>query len=122
MAKQQNTSDAVGLDLEALLHPALAFAHPRIVVQNPDLTLNEKRAILASWASDACAVESAPALRRTASGRTITYDDVIDALRDLDENARNLGMDDRHGRLKRALRRWRPVPQLSRRPKTIRAH
>jgi hypothetical protein len=51
-------------DMDALLHPARAFDHPADVVNNPDLTLNEKRAILASWASDACAVEAAPALRR----------------------------------------------------------
>ena len=50
-------------DLDELLHPAQAFSHPSEVVNDPDLTLNEKRAILASWASDACAVEAAPSLR-----------------------------------------------------------
>jgi hypothetical protein len=35
------------------------------------LSLNEKRAILASWASDACAIESAPALRNNPSGRVV---------------------------------------------------
>ena len=50
-------------DLDDLLHPAQAFSHPTDVVNDPDLTLNEKRAILASWASDACAIESVPALR-----------------------------------------------------------
>jgi hypothetical protein len=47
-------------DLDDLLRPAQAFEHPRRVVEDPDLTLNEKRAILASWASDACAIEAAP--------------------------------------------------------------
>jgi hypothetical protein len=37
-----------GLDLDDLLHPTQAFAHPSDVVSDPDLTLNEKRAILAS--------------------------------------------------------------------------
>ena len=32
----------------------LPFGHPSEVVEDPDLTLNEKRAILASWASDLC--------------------------------------------------------------------
>lgn len=73
-------------DLNALLHPAQAFAHPSEVVRDPDLTLNEKRAILASWASDACAVESAPALRRAPNGgRPVEYDDIVDALRALDK-------------------------------------
>jgi hypothetical protein len=51
-------------DLDDLLHPEQAFDHPHDVVNDTDLTLNEKRAILASWASDACAVEAAPALRQ----------------------------------------------------------
>jgi hypothetical protein len=32
-------------DLDALLHPCQAFEHPSNVVNDPDLTLNEKRAI-----------------------------------------------------------------------------
>jgi hypothetical protein len=77
-----------GFDLQALLHPAGAFAHPTDVVRDPDLTLHEKRAILASWASDACAVESAPALRVAPAGKKpVTFDDVMDALRALDEQA-----------------------------------
>src|SRR4051812_39081763 len=75
------------LDLDALLHPARAFAHPLDVVRDRDLTLNEKRAILASWASDACAVEAAPALRRTPEGRAVAFDDIMDALRILDREA-----------------------------------
>jgi hypothetical protein len=81
---ERNTEDC--LDLNALLHPAQAFSHPADVVSDPDLTLNEKRAILASWASDACAVESVPELRRAPveGGRPVAFDDVMDALRALD--------------------------------------
>lgn len=75
------------LDIDALLHPARAFVHPMNVVRDPDLTLNEKRAILASWASDACAVEAAPALRQVPGGTTIQFDDIMDALRLLDQEA-----------------------------------
>src|SRR6267154_6860679 len=74
-------------DLDALLHPARAFAHPLDVVRDRDLTVNEKRAILASWASDACAVEAAPALRQTPQGRAVVFDDIMDALRILDREA-----------------------------------
>jgi hypothetical protein len=77
-----------GCDLDALLHPAQAFEHPCDVVNDPDLTLNEKRAILASWASDACAIEAAPNLRCVPGGkRLVRFDDVIDALRALDKQA-----------------------------------
>ena len=75
------------LDLDALLHPAAAFDHPADVVRDPDLTLNEKRAILASWASDACAIEAAPALRASPAGPPVRFDDVMDALRALDRLA-----------------------------------
>jgi hypothetical protein len=70
--------------IDQLLHPANAFSHPREVVNDPDLTLNEKRAILASWASDACAVEASPALREGPDGTAVKYDEIMDALRTLD--------------------------------------
>jgi hypothetical protein len=78
-------------DLDTLLHPASAFAHPMDVVHDADLTLNEKRAILASWASDACAVEAAPELRLNTSGNVVRWDDIMDALRTLDKDAENYG-------------------------------
>jgi len=82
-----NTRIESELDLDTLLHPARAFAHPLDVVCDADLTLNEKRAILASWASDACAVEAAPELRINASGNAVRWDDIMDALRTLDREA-----------------------------------
>lgn len=75
------------LSLDELLHPANAFGHPSEVVNDPDLTINEKRAILASWASDACAVEAAPDLRIGPRGSPVRFDDIMDALRMLDRQA-----------------------------------
>ena len=78
-----------GLDpeIQALLNPSAAFEHPRDVLKDPDLTTYEKRAILSAWASDACAVESAPALRRPPGLKTaVSFDDIIDALRSLDDD------------------------------------
>ena len=76
-------------ELDELLHPAQMFNHPGEVVSDPDLTLNQKRAILASWASDACAVEAAPALRM---GRKapVHFDEIMEALRLLDKQANSL--------------------------------
>jgi hypothetical protein len=76
-----------GFDLDALLHPAQAFDHPSNVVNDPDLTLSEKRAILASWASDACAVEAVPSLRSIPGRTPVRFDDIMDALRQLDGRA-----------------------------------
>jgi hypothetical protein len=75
---------SANFDLDQLLHPAQAFSHPSDVVNDPDLTLSEKRAILAAWASDACAVEAAPELRKSPSGPVVRFDDIMDALRTLD--------------------------------------
>jgi hypothetical protein len=73
------------LDLDDLLHPSRAYAHPRDVLRDPDLTLYEKRAILASWASDACAVDAAPALRRSEpAAPLVQFDEIMDALHTLD--------------------------------------
>ena len=46
---ERNNEDT--FNLNDLLHPGQAFSHPADLVNDPDLTLNEKRAILASWAS-----------------------------------------------------------------------
>src|SRR3954464_8399202 len=84
MEEIMSKNHRVAFDLDELLHPAQAFNHPLQVVNDPDLTLNEKRAILASWASDACAVEASPALREGPNGKAIKYDEIMEALRTLD--------------------------------------
>jgi hypothetical protein len=92
-------------DLDTLLHPANAFSHPAEVVRDRDMTLNEKRAILAAWASDACAIEAAPELRINGAGNVVRFDDIMDALRLLDREAAKLHVDVET--LRRARKRWR---------------
>ena len=77
-------------DLNALLHPGTVFHHPKDVVAHPDLSIAEKRAILASWASDASAIASCPALRApTGLKAPVTIDEILDALCELDGGPRN---------------------------------
>jgi hypothetical protein len=77
-------------DFEALLHPGTVFGHPRDVVSHPDLTLAEKRAILASWASDASAIASCPALRAPKGLKDpISIDSILEALCELDGRPRD---------------------------------
>jgi hypothetical protein len=73
-------------DFDALLHPDTVFEHPNDVVRHPGLTLAEKRAILASWASDAAAVASCLALRapERLKGAPISVDTILEALCELD--------------------------------------
>jgi hypothetical protein len=52
------------------------------------LDTSAKRAILASWASDACAVENLPNWRKLPeTGALVPLDDILDALRGLDGSA-----------------------------------
>jgi hypothetical protein len=51
-------------EINQLLHPSRFYARPADVAGDQLLTVEERRAILSSWASDACAVDSNPALRQ----------------------------------------------------------
>ena len=69
----------------ALPYEAAIYAHPSDVSNDPELTTEEKRAVLASWISDAREVEDSPALRRIESGAVVHVDDIRRALVALDE-------------------------------------
>jgi hypothetical protein len=77
------------LDFKALLHPGTTFEHPRDVVAHLSLSRAEKRAVLASWASDASAIASCPALRAPEGLKApVSIDDILEALRALDDGPR----------------------------------
>jgi len=103
MAMQPNRKD---FDLDRLLHPAGAFRTPLEVVNDPDMTVQEKRAILASWASDACAVEAAPALRQPPSLPVVRFDEIMDALKSLDGEAASKPT---YGKFINRARRWKDL-------------
>ena len=100
------TANRKEFELDYLLHPAGAFRTPMDVVADPDLTLQEKRAILASWASDACAVEAAPDLRRPPSAPTVRFDDIMDALKRLDGEAADKPS---YGKFINRAQRWKDL-------------
>jgi hypothetical protein len=71
---------------EPSLSVAAGFMHPDDVMSNLQLTRAQKREILASWASDARAVYDMPALRQLDNGAIVRVDDVLRALRALDDD------------------------------------
>jgi hypothetical protein len=91
-------------ELGRLLQPNQFFRHPRDVVRDLSLTIPEKRAILSSWAANSCAIESMPVVR-SGSGRVVRFDDVIDALRDLDRKPEDIGGERGSNRGRRVRRR-----------------
>ena len=90
--RQTTAFDDNVFDINALLHPGTVFNHPRDVLSAPSLTTGEKRAILASWASDASAIASCPALRAPAGLKApVTIDEILEALCELDGGPRPPG-------------------------------
>jgi hypothetical protein len=97
---------------------AAIYTHPSDVMTDPKLTTAEKRAVLASWISDARAVENAPSLRRLDSGAVVEVDAILQALVLLSELAPDRREDGkrldpsggRRGVISRGLRRVGPSP------------
>jgi hypothetical protein len=58
---------------------------PDDVLNHTTMSVPEKRALLASWASDAHAVPDAPSLRQLDDGSIVKVDDILRALKALDE-------------------------------------
>jgi hypothetical protein len=100
------TANGKEFELDHLLHPAGAFGTPMEVVNDPDMTLQEKRAILASWASDACAVEAAPDLRLPPAAPVVRFDDIMHALKRLDGEAVDKP---EYGKFINRARRWKDL-------------
>jgi hypothetical protein len=71
----------------AVPYEAAIYTHPSDVTTDPKLTTAEKKAVLASWISDARAVENAPSLRRLDSGAVVEVDSILQALVLLDQQA-----------------------------------
>ncbi len=66
----------------------LPFSDPQEVLAHRALDISVKRAILASWASDACAVENLTNWRKLPEADVLVpLDDILDALRALDSGA-----------------------------------
>ncbi len=83
-------SDDNIVDFNALLHPGTVFGHPKDVLAARSLSTSEKRAILASWASDASAIASCLSLRAPAELKApVTIDEILEALCELDGGPRN---------------------------------
>lgn len=66
--------------------PLEAMTHPDDVLSATDMGSDAKRELLASWASDAHAVEHAPMLRQLESGAIVRLDDIMSALHALDNH------------------------------------
>jgi hypothetical protein len=81
---QQAASNAMAMGPAVLLQ-GMQLQRPIDVVREPALSVDDKRAILAAWASDFYAIDSKPALRQVpGTPEPISIDEVQSALKELD--------------------------------------
>ena len=80
----QNTKDCRTSE-EGQEQAAPLLARPEEILGNPTLSKEEKRAVLASWLSDARAPPDAPRWRQLDNGALVDVDDLYTALRVLDD-------------------------------------
>ena len=92
---------------------AITSTHPDDVLHSDSLSVAEKSAILAAWASDAHAVPDHPSMRQLDSGAIIGVDAILAGLRALDasETAKRVNNAERGPKTRRTLisrMRWFP--------------
>jgi hypothetical protein len=81
---QQVVDIAVAMGPTVLM-PGMQLRRPIDVVKAPSLSIDDKRAILAAWASDFYAVDSKPALRQLpGTPEPVSIDEIRSALVELD--------------------------------------
>lgn len=99
---------------QAVVAPGDVFRHPREVLAHPSLSRAQKRAVLASWASDAHTLENAPGLRclTGCKAEPVSVDTVLTALAELDGAAG--GPSSPVAVKPSSPRRSRPLPNLRR--------
>jgi hypothetical protein len=78
--------DRTSKNVEPFSHPASHYNSPHDVLNDAQLSTDEKRVILSSWASDMYVVESRPALREIPGiPHRLRLDDILAALKQLDD-------------------------------------
>jgi hypothetical protein len=81
---QQAADNAMAMGPTVLVQ-GMQLQRPIDVVRAPALSLDDKRAILAAWASDFYTLDSKPALRQLpGTPEPVSIDEVQSALRELD--------------------------------------
>ncbi|EJC82956.1 hypothetical protein Rleg4DRAFT_4692 [Rhizobium leguminosarum bv. trifolii WSM2297] len=82
---QEIVNNAVAMGPSVLMPEGLQFRRPIDVVNAPAISVDDKRAILAAWASDFYALDSRPVLRHVpGTPEPVSIDDLQSALKELD--------------------------------------
>lgn len=86
--KLHRVADQAAVMGPVVLVPSLRLCRPIDVVGAPSLSVDDRRTILAAWASDLYAVDSQPSLRHLpGTPSPVSIDEVQAALRELDRHS-----------------------------------
>jgi hypothetical protein len=99
----KSEAEPLKIDIEIFLDPAKAFHHPRHLLSDEELTSDEKLSILVIWAKRICAEDAIPELFFTAD-KCVRFDDVMDAIDQLDRRTEDNVPDDPRTRIREKLR------------------
>ena len=81
-------ADCIANNVEPLFHPVSHYDSPDDVLHDAGLSIEERRVILSSWASDMYGVESHPTLRAIPGiPHKLHLHDILTALKRLDDDA-----------------------------------
>jgi len=81
-----SNADRTANNVEASFHPVSHYDSPDDVLNDARLSIDEKRVILSSWASDMYVVESHPALREIPGiPHRLCLDNILTSLKQLDD-------------------------------------
>src|SRR6185437_6244594 len=84
--QEMSKADRTAKCADSFFHPVSHYESPDGVLNDPELSTDEKRVILSSWASDMYVVESHPALREIPGiPHRLRLDDILAALKQLDD-------------------------------------
>ena len=97
------------------------FERPDDVLNDPQMSPAEKRALLASWASDAHAIPGVPSLRLLEHGSVIEVDEILHALKSLDARE-HATAPDRPAMSRQAPFQRRREPRFRIWPRIVRRH
>lgn len=81
-------ADHAAYNVNASFHPVSHYDSPGAVLNDTALSIDEKRVILSSWASDMYVVDSHPSLREVPGiPHKLRLDDILAALKQLDDDS-----------------------------------
>lgn len=109
-------------EVNGVERPEAGCRQPDDVLNHPTMQADEKRALLASWVSDAHGIPDRPALRKLDNGAVVALDDILRALKCLDDDEEGATTPPRASPRSNSLDRRRRAAMVGQFARTVRRH